>query len=163
MRGPSVMLKQHSIPIESTEEIEAILLGLCWIEQQEDSEYLDCAAALIERIAASLPEPGSYSKSQRRGIGSLVADVKWAVQNELQLRIAYQDRKGVATKRTIWPIEFYPDGRNDGVVLAWCEARGGFRNFRTERVQSLDTLDRYPVRRQLLLARWHLEQGDSFY
>ena len=140
-----------------------MLLGLCWVAQQEESECFDSAEALINRIVAALPEPGRFSTCQPMNAGSLAAEVESAVQNELQLRIAYEDRKGSATRRTIWPIEFCATGRDDGLVLAWCETRSDFRNFRIDRVQSLETMDRYPVRRQLLLARWRVEQEDSFY
>ena len=50
------------------------------------------------------------------------------------------------------------------MIAAWCEHRDDFRNFRVDRIQSLALLDRYPVRRQTLLAKLQLQQDDDpFY
>jgi predicted DNA-binding transcriptional regulator YafY len=155
------------LPLLSETEVDAVLLGLCKVEQNEDSPFAPAAEALIERLVATLPEPDA-SKTRRKSRASatsnhLAAEIHTAVLNEQSLRIAYSDRKGADTQRTIWPIEFYAHDEEDGTVLAWGETRNDFRNFRTDRIRSSETLDRYPVRRQLLLARWGAQQEDDFY
>ena len=41
------------------------------------------------------------------------------------------------------------------LLIAWCELRADFRNFRTDRVTAADFLDeRYPERPAALRARW---------
>ena len=41
------------------------------------------------------------------------------------------------------------------MVMCWCELRGGYRNFRTDRIVQLELLEqRYPKNRQALLAEW---------
>jgi predicted DNA-binding transcriptional regulator YafY len=164
-RKPSPLF---SLPLLTEEEVDALLIGLCQIELDEESHLASAAEALIQRLTALLPEPGAASKSKRTSRTSassngLAAEVHAAVLNEHSLRIAYSDRKGTDTRRTIWPIEFYSSGYEDGTVLAWCETREDFRNFRTDRIRSMETLERYPVRRQLLLARWAAQHVDDFY
>jgi predicted DNA-binding transcriptional regulator YafY len=169
------MAKRAKLPLltlslSTDEEIDAVLVGLCAVELDEDSPLAPAVAALIERIVATLPPPNAPEKPRRIShasapSNSLAEDIHAAILNEHSLRIAYSDRKGIDTRRTIWPIEFYFVGEEDGMVLAWCEAREDFRNFRTDRIRSMETLDRYPVRRQLLLARWTAQQDqeNDFY
>jgi predicted DNA-binding transcriptional regulator YafY len=41
------------------------------------------------------------------------------------------------------------------VVVGWCELRGDFRHFRTDRIVTLSmTEKRYPRRRQAMLKEW---------
>ena len=59
----------------------------------------------------------------------------------------------------IWPviIGFFDQAR---VIAAWCELRGGFRHFRTDRIVALTpTETRYPRRRQAMLKEWQAAQG----
>jgi len=157
-----------TLPLLSNEELDTILLGLCHIELDEDSDLAPVAEALIERIVATLPPPGSAGKSQSKprlaaSSSNLSLEIHAAVQNELRLHIEYSDRKGADSRRIIWPIELYASNEEDGLVVAWCETRNDFRNFRTDRIRSMETLERYPIRRQLLLARWAVQQQDDFY
>jgi predicted DNA-binding transcriptional regulator YafY len=44
--------------------------------------------------------------------------------------------------------------------VAWCELRQGFRHFRTDRISCWATVaDRYPRRRQALIAEWRAIEG----
>ena len=57
-------------------------------------------------------------------------------------------------QRTVWPVTV---GYHETVrmLVAWCELRADFRNFRTDRVVAAEFLeDRYPDRPSLLRARW---------
>jgi len=166
------MAKRNPLPLVSlalsTEaEVAAVLLGLCSIQLDEDSPLASVAEDMIERIVAALPPPDTTKKPRHplrvsASPNSLAADIHAAVIAERGLRIAYSDRKGADTRRTIWPVQIYSSGEEDCMVLAWCEARNDFRNFRTSRIRSTETLDRYPVRRQLLLARWAVQQENKF-
>jgi predicted DNA-binding transcriptional regulator YafY len=167
------MAKQNSLPLVALQllteaEVNAILLGLCQVELDEDLHLAPAAEELIQRIITALPEPVGTQTLKRKNYlpassDSLAAEIHAAILNEHSLRIAYSDRKGSDTRRTIWPVEFYSHDEEHGMVLAWCETREDFRNFRTDRIRYMETLERYPVRRQLLLARWAAQQVDEFY
>ncbi len=46
------------------------------------------------------------------------------------------------------------------IVAAWCELRGDYRHFRTDRIAALKLSDkRYPRRRQALLKEWRTVEG----
>ena len=45
------------------------------------------------------------------------------------------------------------------MVVAWCELRDDFRNFRTDRIQAMTVLDeRYKERRHVLMKRWRAHE-----
>jgi predicted DNA-binding transcriptional regulator YafY len=81
-----------------------------------------------------------------------VALVHHPIRAEHKLEIAYADAAGVATDRTIWPLAlaFFDHVR---VIVAWCELRADFRNFRADRIMWLTAISaRYPRRPQSLLS-----------
>jgi predicted DNA-binding transcriptional regulator YafY len=65
--------------------------------------------------------------------------LRHALVHELKLSIGYTDAKGRATQCTVWPLDVEDYGPN-GAMLAWCEKRADFRNFRFDRVTSLTVL-----------------------
>ncbi|MCK9911517.1 WYL domain-containing protein, partial [Microbacteriaceae bacterium K1510] len=68
--------------------------------------------------------------------------------------IAYEDEKGRASERVIWPLAlgYFEMSR---IVIAWCELRDDFRHFRTDRVRRAEiSQHRYPGSRVKLLAKW---------
>ena len=85
--------------------------------------------------------------------------VRKAIRAGRKLDIAYSDKSGAPTRRTIWPfaLGFFDHAR---VVVAWCELREGFRHFRADRIAALEATDaRYPRRRRDLLKAWREAEG----
>jgi predicted DNA-binding transcriptional regulator YafY len=59
----------------------------------------------------------------------------------------------------VWPIALAYFERVR-VVVAWCELREGFRHFRVDRIEALESLsDRYPRGRQALREEWRKQEG----
>jgi predicted DNA-binding transcriptional regulator YafY len=82
------------------------------------------------------------------------AQVREAIRRGCKQVIAYRDAAGRAMTRAIWPFAIGFSERVR-VVVAWCEARQGFRHFRLDRVARLEvTGARYPRGRATLLAEW---------
>ena len=148
----------------SEDEIEALVLGSRWVADRADSELAAAARHVLAKVAAVLPDhlrleldtspllvgPGEVIAS---GAQELPA-IRHAIRNELKLDIDYRDIKERATTRTIWPfaIGFFDRVR---VILAWCELREEIRHFRSDRISRLTLIpQRYPRRRQVLLAEW---------
>ena len=99
------------------------------------------------------------------GLGARVIEtmptIRQAIRAERKLTLSYVDVAGASTLRTIWPIAlaFFDRSRN---IVAWCEMRAAFRNFRTDRILTLETCpDRYPRRRLALLKEWRELEGIS--
>ena len=71
-----------------------------------------------------------------------------------KLTLDYRDEQERESRRTIWPflIGYRETTR---LLVGWCEMRGDFRTFRTDRVVEAEFLeDRYPGRPAVLRARW---------
>ena len=51
-----------------------------------------------------------------------------------------RERPQIATRRCIWPlaIGYFSD---TAVVGGWCELRGAFRHFRTDRIRAVEPLE----------------------
>ena len=148
----------------SQEEIEALILGSRWVKDRADGQLAKAAEELLAKIGAVLPEelknnldesglligPAPPIPTGRTGLAS----IRKAIQSEHRLQIEYQNEQGDSSSRTIWPIAlvFYDRVR---VLVAWCERRGGFRHFRTDRIATYQVSEqRYPRRRAILLQEW---------
>ncbi|WP_342362456.1 YafY family protein [Terrarubrum flagellatum] len=146
------------------EELEALVLGSRWVADRADERLGLAARNALAKIAAVLPpdlRADLDASTLLVGPGErLVPDsvdlavVRKSIRSERKLRISYRDRDGAPTERAIWPFALgYFDRVR--VVVAWCELRQGFRNFRADRINILEATDiRYPRRRQALLKEW---------
>jgi predicted DNA-binding transcriptional regulator YafY len=79
--------------------------------------------------------------------------------HEMKLRIAYIDAKGRATERFVWPLDVQDYGPN-GAMLAYCEKREDFRNFRFDRITEPSiTQQRFEAPRGVMLALFEALQA----
>jgi len=147
----------------SDEEIEAIVLGSRWVAKQPDRRLSAAAANALAKIAAVLPDDlredldaSTLLVGPPAGAveGIDLSLVRQAIRNERKLGFLYRDAGGAASQRMVWPfaLGFFDKVR---VVIAWCEMRRDFRQFRADRIAELTPTDmRYPRRRQALLKEW---------
>jgi predicted DNA-binding transcriptional regulator YafY len=149
----------------SEAEIEAIGLGLRYVDQRGDDVLGKASASALAKIAAVLSPaakeamlnpialPGPSGRGYPENAVPLTA--LWdAIRAQARLRIAYQAASGERTERTVWPlaIGFMNEAR---VLVAWCEMRVAYRTFRTDRIDAANDIGaRYPGRRSALLLKW---------
>lgn len=155
-------------PLMFTEdEIEALVLGSRWVSGRADQPLGQAARNALAKIAAVLPpdlDASSLMVGPSEKISAGDADlpsIREAIRRERKLSISYADQAGNATERTIWPIAlaFFDRVR---IVVSWCELRQDFRNFRTDRIVSLEmTTVRYPERRAVLQKAWREKMAIS--
>lgn len=148
----------------TTEEVEAAVLGAQWVVGHGDQALARAARDLIAKIAASVPEtlrPLIHDAAARTppawnmpadGLDVSLARA-WARQGR-KIALVYRDKHGKETQRTVWPVAIaYFDAAR--ILVAWCELREGFRDFRVERVVGADFLDdRIPSRPSDLRRKW---------
>lgn len=144
------------------DELDAVLLGLKWVEKRADPAMAHAAVDAMAKIEAVLPRwareaadtPGVFVRADVPQPGQRVGTEVFrdAVRGCRKVRIAYRDAHGSETERTVWPIglAFMEDVR---AVMAWCELRGAFRTFHLDRIASADLGATYPERRAVLLRR----------
>jgi predicted DNA-binding transcriptional regulator YafY len=137
------------------EEIEALVLGAravrSWgdpaLARAADDALAKIENALPERLRHLVPESALFalgfhvSSRVRNGLGEL----RGAIRDRQKVRMRYADGAGVQSLRTVWPLGLFYWGTRWSLG-AWCELRQDFRNFRLDRVSSLELMDeRYPV------------------
>lgn len=152
----------------TADEVEALVLGTQWVASNADPQLARAADQLRAKIVAAVPaslqrimlEP-AVGIAAPDGIVIDEVDVgvlRKAIHAGQKVRISYVDLEGVSTERTVWPfsIGFFNDAR---LLCAWCELRGDFRHFRTDRIFRAEFLqERSPERPKVLKARWNAMQ-----
>ncbi|TDV05516.1 helix-turn-helix transcriptional regulator [Paraburkholderia caballeronis] len=166
--GVGYVLKPgHFLPplMFSRDELEAIVLGLRYVDQRGDDVLKTAAAAALTKIAAVLPPqagatldaplamPGPPAPSFPDNVVEL-ARLRDAIRAQRRLEIVYADAAGRRSRRVVWPVQigFMDSAR---VLAAWCELREAFRTFRTDRILAATEGARYPARRADLLRGLH--------
>lgn len=152
----------------SEDEVEAVMLGLRYVDQRGDAVLQAAASVALAKISAvlspqtqaqlanplSLPGPPRTFPRNTVPLDHLRA----AIRDRVRLGIHYGDEQARRTERVVWPIQlgFMDQAR---VLGAWCELRQDFRTFRTDRITAMTRLDRYPAQRADLVRRLraHLE------
>ncbi len=150
------------------DELEALVLGARWVQQQGDASLAQAAASVLAKIATASPKDlrdqmantSLWAPNWTEAIaGDSVQLIRESIRHERKLLITYNDESGSATERTIWPIAlaFIDEKR---LLSAWCELREGFRHFRVDRISALTALEIcYPIRRPELVKAWRDEQN----
>jgi predicted DNA-binding transcriptional regulator YafY len=154
----------------SPEELDALILGLGWVQQRADPELARSSESALAKVLsarsngpASSNEPPplvSAASASERVDPPQVAPLRDAIRRQRKVAISYEDAQGSLSDRTIWPIAivYFDDAR---VLVAWCEHRSAFRHFRVDRLHIRTVLEeRYPGRRQSLMTRWRQEDRD---
>ena len=151
------------------EEIDAVVLGLRWVNRHADPVLAQAAYESLAKIAAVLPPPLREAMSSDRIFAATdhelpVATIdakalRSAIRQSRKVEIAYKDGKDATSIRMIWPIAlaFFNDV---WLLVAWCEEREDFRHFRTDRItRATFTAERYPRNRRSLLKEWRRKEG----
>ncbi len=154
----------------SPEEMDALILGLGWVQQRADPALAQSSESALAKIFASrvdrpstadhTPALMTAASVSERSDPAQVASLRQAIRQLRKVSISYQDTAGSITERVVWPmtIVYFDDVR---VLAAWCEKRTAFRHFRVDRVQTAIMLDeRYPERRPSLMRRWREQDRD---
>lgn len=162
-------------PLMLTEdEVEAAVLGAQWVSNHGDAALARAAQDLVAKLAAVMPEDlrplvenaGARTPPscgwQIPPDGFDVALGRAWIRSGRKMRLTYRDREGKETQRTVWPVAIgYMEARR--MLVAWCELRQGFRDFRADRVLAAEFLDeRYPARPAAMRAKWLKEMAKVF-
>ncbi|MEE2691577.1 MAG: YafY family protein [Pseudomonadota bacterium] len=147
------------------DEIEAAMLGAQWVAGQGDETLARAAQDFVAKVIAITPErlrpfllepAGSPATGCRqRPLDAIdMGALRAAIHAQGKVRLRYRAEDAAETERIVWPVAigYFETVR---IIAAWCELRGDFRHFRTDRVISADFLpERYPGRRSALRRQW---------
>jgi predicted DNA-binding transcriptional regulator YafY len=150
------------------EELEALVLGARWVKGQGDPALAQAADAALAKIGTASPKD-LRDKMAETGLwaprfkgpaqqGSGLGVIREAIRRERKLKIKYTDATEVASERVIWPLVLaFFEGVH--LVAAWCELRGDFRHFRTDRIVGLENTDvAFPRSRGELTRHWRQQK-----
>jgi len=133
----------------SEQEIEALVLGTRVVTSWGDPALAKAAGDALARVESALPDrlrarlantrlyaPGFHVPGQ---VVAALAASRAAIDARRKLRLAYVDLEGARTERDVRPLGLFFWGATWSMT-AWCELRDAFRNFRLDRIATLDTL-----------------------
>lgn len=152
----------------TAEEIEAVMLGMAMIGRTPDRALVKAAGQVLDKLSAALPPPLRQALAGRTLMAwggtpmapenALFTTLREAIRDERVLLVRYRDGENRETERCLRPIAliYYPDGVN---VVAWCELRTAIRNFRLDRIDACQPLERHfrgegEALRQSWVAGW---------
>lgn len=147
------------------EEIEAIMLGLRYVDQRGDQVLVQAAATALAKMQAVLPDraiaalqtplamPGPAAPAYPANTVAL-SFLRQVIRDQHRIDIVYTDAEGKQSRRWVWPLQigFMDSAR---VLAAWCELRSAFRTFRTDRIVAAHQGTPYPGRRAELMRGLH--------
>lgn len=124
-------------------EIEALVLGLGWLQWQGDDALAEAADRALAKIVATLPPRKaeearhvahlSYAFEPQPEVPAHLAALREAAWDERATEIDYTDRNGAETRRRVWPLAVVYTDR-EAWLMAWCTLRRAFRRFRISRI-----------------------------
>ena len=130
----------------NVDELDALLIGMKMVSGWTGLELPSAAKSLLQKIEAVLPQYKKHLNPDLFHVPNMYFRDKYpnnwdplrhAIKQCKILHIAYEDEKGQRTDREIYPLGlFYWGGK--WTLGAWCVLRQAFRNFRTDRIQSLN-------------------------
>jgi predicted DNA-binding transcriptional regulator YafY len=148
----------------SARELDALILGMRLVADRGDRELAHGAQTTLAKISAVLPpalrrelENSTLFIGARNSLPDQPTEMetlRLAVKEQRKLKIEYFNASEEVSHRVVWPYAFvYFDMVR--VLMCWCELRGTFRNFRTDRIRAAEILmEHYPRSKQMLLKEW---------
>ena len=145
--------KYHLPPVMfDPDELEAIALGIAMVRNWTDEAFAEKANSAYEKIQAALPETllndlqqlATYSMPSSAKIPWEVSfsEVRECIRQKQKIKFTYSDEKKKTTTRKVRPLSLIYFGPV-WLLVAWCEKRKDFRNFRLDRMKELTKTGQY--------------------
>ncbi|GAA3929910.1 YafY family protein [Litoribacillus peritrichatus] len=134
----------------SNDELQSLLVGIRMVKAFTDPELSKAAQLAEDKIMSVLPDPlKRYAETQPYCIPVVDRDneirethllLRKACERQQKLVIEYADGQQQKSTRIIWPLRLVGWG-DRWTLLAWCELRDDYRNFRFDRINHLVVTD----------------------
>lgn len=141
--------KQYYLPPVTfdAEELEAIGLGISMVRHWTDDRFAMKADSAFDKIKAVLPaslqgeleQITTYSMPNQSALPWSVSfsDLRECIRVRRKIRIRYADELNQETLRTLRPLALIFCSPI-WLLATWCEKRHDFRNFRLDRIRTVD-------------------------
>lgn len=151
------------------DEANSMLLAAKVVEKVADKSVRDAFSSALHKIKSVLPDAGkdhlenldahiefgNSSRGEAIVASAYLTDIQRAIAGRNALRIDYLNSNEVASSRIVEPIGLFYYGMA-WHLIAWCRMRNGYRDFRTDRIQSLQAEDEKFDPRNLLSLQEYL-------
>jgi len=169
-----VMRRGYDLPPLNfdAEEVEALQVGLSMLVRTGDSTLQQAAQRICHKIEDLQADAdwlrvapwGAAPDDPAKGCVSLGV-LRNAIRCEQKLQLAYRDGAELQTDRVVRPVAliYHLDCT---MLAAWCELRGAFRHFRSDRIWGCEVLDdcfsgQGPALRKLWSEQYSWEDGGA--
>jgi len=147
-----VLRKGFDLPplMFTRDEVEALVLGTRVVSSWADSELGHAAESALGRIAAALPDdlrdrvlesrlfaPGFHVPPE---VVKRLGLLREAAEERRKASVLYRDVNDACSDRIVRPLALSFFG-STWMLTAWCELRHDFRNFRLDRMESLQVTE----------------------
>jgi predicted DNA-binding transcriptional regulator YafY len=133
----------------TVDEVEALVAGARMVESWGGPALASHVRSAISKITLALPGARREEVERTRLFApefhvqkdafAGLETLRQAILQRRKLRIEYIDSGQRVSRRTLLPLALYFWGTTWSLA-AWCESRSDFRNFRLDRIRSLDVL-----------------------
>ncbi|MEQ1527481.1 MAG: YafY family protein [Gallionella sp.] len=144
------------------DEVTALLVGSRMVQAWTDADLAQAAKQAETKILAALTPQMLIAVSRLpyripnfpRDENVVHGLLRKACEQRKKIAVAYQDSEGKSSERILWPLGMIGWG-DRWTLLAWCEKRVAYRNFRFDRIQDITVLaERYPLHPQRNLEHY---------
>ena len=145
--------KYHLPPVMfDSDELEAIGLGIAMVRSWTDDRFAAKADSALDKVRAVLPaslceemeQLATWSLPSAAKIPWEVSfsEVRECIRGRRKIEITYRDLKETTSRRKVRPLALVFFGPV-WLLVAWCEKRKDFRNFRLDRIENMEVCDAY--------------------
>lgn len=128
-------------------ELEALSLGVRMVQGWSDPSLGEAADRVLQKIRAVLPENLHQKQLEneqvilvpdyhREFVSAYSEQLRELIKQQQVVELSYQREDGEKSMRPVWPLGLVYWGRV-WCLVAWCELRKDYRQFRLDRIQGL--------------------------
>jgi predicted DNA-binding transcriptional regulator YafY len=130
------------------DEGEALVVGARMLAAWAGSDLKQAAQSLLHKIESAVPEQQKTRWQSRLYVPadfmhadevSHLQQLRDCIRHVRKARLSYQREDGTFSQRIIQPLALFYWG-NKWTLGAWCELRTSFRDFRIDRIHTLEPL-----------------------
>jgi predicted DNA-binding transcriptional regulator YafY len=145
-----------------SEEVTALLVGSRMVQAWTDPDLAQAAkqgeakilAALMPQMLIAVSRLPYRIPNFPRPENELHGLLRKACEQRFKIAITYQNAEHKSSERVLWPLGMIGWG-DRWTLLAWCEKREAYRNFRFDRIQNVKVLaEKYPLHSQRNLEHY---------
>jgi predicted DNA-binding transcriptional regulator YafY len=159
----------HHLPplMFAPDELQALIVGSRMVQAFTDRDLAQAAQRVEHKIRSVLPdELKEHAERQPYRIPVIERDdelrethgtLRHACELHRKVVVRYTDENRIETERIVWPLGMI-GWTGCWTLLAWCELRLDYRNFRFDRFRSLQVLEEEFTPTPEISIAWYLRQ-----